>query len=97
MHGSHFSSTGSCSVCTQTECPLSEGNCPDLAENERKLQGWLFSMVCALVFIMPILMAILGSLLFPKNQTYGLLAGVVGFILGGLLSAVFTRIAKIET
>lgn len=75
---------------------MSEGTCPDQNENERKLRGWMFSMICALVFILPIVLAILGSLLFPLNKTYGLLAGLVGFLMGGGISAVITRITKVE-
>ncbi len=96
MHGSHFSPTSSCSVCTQTDCSMSDGTCSEQAENERQIQGWLFSFVCTLVFLMPIVLAILGSMIFKNNQTYGLLAGLIGFILGGCLSAAFTRIARVE-
>ena len=96
MHHSHFNPTSTCSVCTQTDCPLSEGSCEEGNTSDRKLQGWLFSAVCVLVFLAPIALAILGSLLFPDNKTYGLLAGFVGFLLGGVLSAAITRLAGIE-
>lgn len=96
MHHNHMTPTASCSVCTQTECPLSEGTCPEEAEESRKIQGWRFSGMCVLVFLSPIALAIFGSLLFPENKTYGLLAGFAGFILGAALSAGIARIAGIE-
>ena len=96
MHHSHMTPTASCSVCTQTECPLSEGTCPEGLEESRKIQGWLFSGMCVLVFLSPIALAIFGSLLFPENKTYGLFAGFVGFIFGSALSAGIARIMGVE-
>jgi len=69
----------------------------EAAGDPGKIKGWVFSSVCVLVFLMPIITAILGSMLFSSNQTYGLLGGLAGFLFGAFISALITRIAGIES
>lgn len=96
MHASPFHSGSTCSVCPQTECPMSEGQCPELAETQRPLKGALFSLTCVLVFILPLALAILASVRFASNPSHGLLAGLAGFLIGSLLSRVCTHLLSIE-
>ena len=96
MKESHFHPGAHCAACSESDCPLSEGSCPELNDHERKLKGWVFSGTCVLVFLMPVLFAIAGSLIMRHNPTYGLLGGIAGFALGTLISTVVTRVTKLE-
>lgn len=75
---------------------MSEGVCPELTENQRPLKGTPFSLTCVLVFILPLTLAILGSVCFASNPSHGLLAGLAGFLIGSLLSSICTRLLSIE-
>lgn len=85
-----------CSSCAQPDCPLNDNECSVCPEGHRVITGWVFSFVCALVFIFPIALAGVGSIMFLGNKTYGLLGGIVGFLLGWIISTLITRVCSIE-
>jgi hypothetical protein len=81
-----------CSDCTHKDCPLMDPLHQDhCAEGHRVLTGWSFSLVCSLVFLMPIALAVAGSLAFQADRLMGLAGGVGGFLLGWVLSTFATR------
>jgi hypothetical protein len=97
MHHSPFTPGTGCSSCTQAECPLSEGDCDKASEAERSIRGGKFSAVCALVFLLPILLAMIGSMALRQNQAYALAGGAGGFFIGWFIATLITRMTRIET
>jgi membrane protein YdbS with pleckstrin-like domain len=85
-----------CTSCSQSECPLSDNECSECADGHQVITGWMFSLVCALVFILPIMMAAVGSLIFSNSKAYSLVAGIAGFVLGSMISTWITRFCSIE-
>jgi uncharacterized membrane protein (DUF485 family) len=61
------------------------------------MTGWVFSAVCALVFLLPLILAITGASLFGKTPTQGLIGGVAGFTIGWITSTIITRVAALES
>ena len=85
-----------CSTCSHRDCPLSDPDCAECAEGHQVIAGWQFSLVCALVFILPIALAVVGSLLLQGDKAQSLLGGIAGFAIGGVISTAVTRICSIE-
>jgi hypothetical protein len=96
MQNTPFSPGAGCSSCTHTECSLNEGTCNPVPEQERSIQGGKFSAVCALVFLLPILLAMLGAVAFRHDQTYALAGGLIGFCIGWFIATFITRLTRIE-
>ena len=53
-------------------------------------------MVCALVFLLPILLAATGSLIWTEHKMYSLFGGIAGFLTGFVISTAITRFCSIE-
>jgi len=85
-----------CSSCEHDECPLSDENIERCQQGHRVFTGWLFSVICALVFLLPILFAITGSVMVSGDRNLEIWGGIAGFALGWLLSMAITRYCAID-
>ena len=85
-----------CSSCSQKDCPLTDSQHSECPEGHRVITGWMFSLVCALVFVLPITLAAAGSLICMDHKVHSLLGGIGGFLLGAVVSTTVTRLCAIE-
>jgi zinc transporter ZupT len=85
-----------CSSCSHTDCPLADHSCTECPQGKRLYTGWAFSIICTLVFLMPILLAVLGSFMLKGSKTDEMLGGVGGFLIGFILSSLITKVACIS-
>jgi hypothetical protein len=89
-HHSHNMVIG-CSSCSHQDCPLSDPSVHSCTEGHQVISGWLFSLACSIVFLLPIAFAITGSVILRADHLLGLLGGVSGFILGWAISTCLAR------
>ena len=85
-----------CTSCSHSDCPLTDGQHAECPEGHRVLTGWIFSLVCALVFVLPILLAATGSLICMDHKIHSLFGGIAGFFAGFIISTAITRFCAIE-
>ncbi|OPZ74423.1 MAG: hypothetical protein BWY82_00706 [Verrucomicrobia bacterium ADurb.Bin474] len=85
-----------CSSCSHDGCPLSNPESDGCPQGNTVLTGWRFSLACALIFLLPILLAISGSIAMSGKSGMELIGGVSGFFIGFILTCWLTRICAIS-
>ena len=75
----------SCAHCTLEDCPL------DRTEEQTRLRGRPLGIAAAVMFLPPVLLAIVGAMSFPSSHAAELLGGLGGLALGLLAARSIAR------